>query len=1014
MGNVMKRARAIGFVSAVAIGGAGFGATWTNVTDKEAKVSVAANWQEGVAPAFNDASSPVDVSLAGNPDLLQTVAIDSSYVNGTWHIGKLEGSSRRRIALNNGNCRRVSVSDASDFFGYFRNFGGWCGLYAAGDAGTTHTARQVVATGRFTFGAAVGVTQTVERLFGYGRFDVNEKYYHSDVGGTVEIVASESGPRLDATVNAGKIVLHGVPYAAPSVVGDPFLHLDASQTGSLAVEKADGRTCVRQWNDVRGNGLYAAADDDAYRPFLSDGCVNFGSYVGIYGAYEDSITHKETAATKAELGPSAYLRLSSVRSDIREVFLVFRDNAKFGHNAPFFGAPEGEKDVFRRTCRWIPNVGMLVPNLFGTYGLVAEIAAGDVRVDGVRNEGFSSSGNSASAVSDLLDYSRRLHVVSVGLDGTAAIDRIAANGYGTGGLRIAEVILYTNVLSSTERRCVNAYLRAKWQDAESSADRDLRSLKLNAAELEVPSGNVRIGRVELPASAESFTKIGGGLLAVENGIDGVALRIDGGELSVGEGFEREEVNLATPAALPDVWFNADVASSYDAVEGVDSWAGTVWAKEWRDVRDGTNAWGQVVMAEPENVVGNGNTKPYGYGSWPTVKDGPFGRKVLDFGTGVDASEFATVSTLRGDVPDDRPDAASFVVRMSAPNASKVGSTLQRVVQRTSFVAVRKTAVGAAIFGGEAFNHSTESKAHLDSFQSSGASHGGLWTKNGKVFDASADGQCLPTNEWMVVGVEMAESVSLFKIAQRSNIGTVGGLQIGEMLCYDRLLTPAERRQTEAYLMRRWVDADYEPEKTTEIAVPSVTFGDGVAPVLGFDCDAAVGSVAGASGTLVKKGKGAVTVAEAISSAVDSVEVLNGGLAVKMNATDDGDGAGSASLDSLVVSNGTFSADMGGGSLNVDRLSIAVTLDGKSYAPRFAVEGTAAIPAAVTLDVSEPEGGVPVAGEYVIFSADAVDGADTVWTCDFSHLSRKMSYNLVKRGNSVAVCVNSPALRVIVR
>ncbi len=178
----MKKAHVINLFAVAVLCDAGFAATWTNVTDKASKVSVAANWMEGVAPAFNDASNPVDLSLSGEPDLLQTVTLDSAYTDGTWHVGRLEGSNRRRIALDKGNCRRAAVSDASDFFGYFRTFGGWCGLYAPGDAGTSITMRQAVATGRFNFSAAVGATQTVERLFGYERFDVNEKNYHAGVG----------------------------------------------------------------------------------------------------------------------------------------------------------------------------------------------------------------------------------------------------------------------------------------------------------------------------------------------------------------------------------------------------------------------------------------------------------------------------------------------------------------------------------------------------------------------------------------------------------------------------------------------------------------------------------------------------------------------------------------------------------------------------------------------------------------------------------------------------------------
>ena len=866
-------------VVAAAMSLAAFSAeVWTNVADKEPSVKTASNWEDGSAPAFNNPSEPVDVEFSDEPDFLQTIKWDAAHNSDyIWYVGDVSGDSRRRIALNKDNSRELRIADASRFQGYIRSFHALNSVCNVGEAGSVATVNQVLVEGRQNLRSQnEGSTLVANRVFGTGVFEVNKTVRGSAANvGTVEIGAIEGGPRAHLKLNGGTLVLHGAPYGSPAVVGDPFLHLDASDDASLEKAEADGRVFVSRWNDVRGNGLYASQGASDARPFLDGGCVSFGSFVGTYGAFGDlGASNSSTASAKAEIGPAGWLSLSSVRSDVREVFFVFRDNSRLGHNAQVFGAPDGAKDVFERTCRWMTNVGYLTPNLFRAGPDVAEITAGDVRIDGARIEGFAKSENPDNVQYQMQDFSDRLHVVSVGLDGTAAINRIAAGEHGVGGLSIAEVLIYTNALTSAERRQVNAYLRAKWQPAEEAADLDVASIEFctRPSAIDVPSGSVRVGALSVDSNAASFTKKGDGVLEAENVAADTSITVEGGTVAFVKAADAETPDAAEPAARPDVWFDAAASDSYAKVEGVGDYSGTLWATNWWDVRNGTNACGFTVMAECERVARNNSTD--NYGDWPVVTTGPFGRAVLDFGEGHAQSAFTGITTKRTTVtPDEgRPASAAFEVK-------KNGKTTQMVaVQRTFFIALKRKHVEAVVFGGMDFSPMTDKGAISQSY-GLGAALGGVWTVNGSPFDPVA--KAFPLNEWIVVGVETPVAVSMMKIGAQNVSYLVGGMQIGEILAYDRVLTAAERRQTETYLMRRWVDELYEPEARETSEVASMTFADGVATVLDSDVDMSVGKIE-ASGALVKQGEGRVTVKTLLGSGVTSICATGGSLFVSVS------------------------------------------------------------------------------------------------------------------------------------
>ena len=160
--------------------------------------------------------------------------------------------------------------------------------------------------------------------------------------------------------------------------------------------------------------------------------------------------------------------------------------------------------------------------------------------------------------------------------------------------------------------------------------------------------------------------------------------------------------------------------------------------------------------------------------------------------------------------------------------------------------------------------------------------GAVWTVNGQLinpFDESF-GKMGGNTDWVVIHYASATPYVLQALcALGQSYG--GGGAVGEVVGYDRLLTDAERRGAEAYLMKRWLGKDH-PDNVPWAG--SLTFGADAEAVIDTACDIAPATLATSSATLTKKGLGTVTVG-AIPSTVESLsfdfdaEGKVGGLAV---------------------------------------------------------------------------------------------------------------------------------------
>jgi hypothetical protein len=105
----------------------------------------------------------------------------------------------------------------------------------------------------------------------------------------------------------------------------------------------------------------------------------------------------------------------------------------------------------------------------------------------------------------------------------------------------------------------------------------------------------------------------------------------------------------------------------------------------------------------------------------------------------------------------------------------------------------------------------------------------------------------------------------------------GGGQIAEVLFYDRRLTLAERIETEAYLMKKWLDKPH-PVATRMANIPEMEFSEGVDAIVSTEENLSIGRLVSNSGKFVKKGPGDVAVANAFPATATDVSVENGDIA----------------------------------------------------------------------------------------------------------------------------------------
>ena len=649
-------------------------------------------------------------------------------------------------------------------------------------------------------------------------------------GGGELVLGGTRGADVRLYVEEGSLTLDGraVGDTRASLLAKAALHLDATAESSLTKLPTgeDGRIQVSQWADVRGNGVAAATPSSSSRlkiinnPFIANNVANNLRMIDFGSSHVDE-------ESVAKWGPTNCLMKFTKMENVREVFYV----AKYHRRLRFNGKPEFNVVLGDNDAATLQPADCLFGGSANFGARTGDIYANGMRIDG---KWWPDSGYGLT----------NINVVSVGSLSNMVFSTIASEqeySERTGGMMIGEIILYTNELTRVERMRVHQYLCDKWLRKDYSADVDAGQVFLQGGEnstIGVSSGRTA-SVVDIIAGSEGkIVKTGEGTLEVDALYPANALvSVCGGSVRIVRSVGA--LDATAPAADPAVWLDANVTQSIVCEEGED---GSRKLLSWADKRSGASVTATASDVRPSVVAAAS----------------PTGLAAVDFGSGA-----ATYSYVKfpwwGDT-GTKFTAGFAVVRQLVSDRTYV----------PYFGSKNMTFMREGSLGGWHCRFVSENYTHP-------ALGAAVWTLNGVPQDPIVYNKALSgKTDFKVVAFSASEKVLVDAIAfARNSASYCGGMQVGEVLLYDRELTDSERRNTEAYLMRRWLGAEHPAEASPS---PSYEFAAGVDVVLDSDINISVASVSGGSGTLAKKGAGKVVLSEGLAAGqIKKIEVCSGEL-----------------------------------------------------------------------------------------------------------------------------------------
>lgn len=393
-----------------------------------------------------------------------------------------------------------------------------------------------------------------------------------------------------------------------------------------------------------------------------------------------------------------------------------------------------------------------------------------------------------------------------------------------GGQRLAEVIVYERPLSEAERIETEEYLTAKWfSDTRWDADGKEPSVTaldvLGTRTLGTPSsGTVSLGHL---TGSGTLTKSGNSTLVLSDAQDFMGtLALAGGGLSL------------TAAAVPsapstNAYFHVDASLTNSfTLDG----SGRILA--WQDWRgNGRSAAVQSGFSTPSLLTGVLNGKP-----------------VVDFGA------LGSLQALSWNHTNTAIKAAFVVFQSLATTAQVLGGVTNQVQDFYR---------GA---GGQLYNNdgTTANRAVV---------YGANYVNGWRIEPLVAT---LPTSFCVISVIPTTDARASAFAMDRGNATRSGGQRLAEVVIYNRTLTDQERRDTEAYLMYKWlgrVAPGYGAADTPQIAALSYT-GSSLNIQVSGSGTAALGQLTG-GGSVVKTGNGTLSLGSGMSGFAGSLQVAQG-------------------------------------------------------------------------------------------------------------------------------------------
>lgn len=365
---------------------------------------------------------------------------------------------------------------------------------------------------------ADGGAATVDAVSGFGTLEKK--------GAGLVLVKDLHAEETDVVVSGGDLVVRSFANDAGDLPGNPAIHVDASAASTITTN-ASGK--VTKWTDVRGEEVNVATNipgcwgastvvQDAVGGLPA---VSFGAY-GVYG----TLVSSSPALRFNNLKANAFFNvMSSVNGG--GVLLGCCDDKLYSEDGQFYGIRRQAYDsmksyaynaIYRRPSWEVRDYDhALICNgpgatLFRQDGVEKDIS------NAMPSDGYQLI---ACAMPEPINTS-----------GFAQIKNSSTgNGYGYGGMALAESIIYTNTLSRGAVLQVEAYLNRKWFGAQTPGYRPAK-----ARSLKVASGATVTVQGGAPFSVGTFASggsVAGDVTVAEGGTLEIAVAEDGSVVPLG-------------------------------------------------------------------------------------------------------------------------------------------------------------------------------------------------------------------------------------------------------------------------------------------------------------------------------------------------------------------------------------------------------------------------------------------------------------------------------------------------
>ena len=823
----MKVLLAFAFAALFAVESFGVDAVWTNTATAVQNWYVAANWTNETGEVLVEPPTGAE-DTATFPHVDYTLRSVNLMDGGkTASIASLSGAATWRLYLNdfssdygNGGVLNFGVGDVNGFLGEWYATGSKKTLVLTAESGVqtlrlAHTAQQfsLKVENAAVTADILQLRGTAGSLKKSGAGDLRVREVAED--GNLVLELEEGNVQIDG--------VRKVPLADDAaVLRKAAVHLDASvadtwQEGTYVDD--DGRTRVTKWYDVHGNGAFAEIWDNSgdkteshlktiLPPFISATRSSTGLTLMDFGAC--------SSANVGTYGPQAVMRLGS-QIAAQEVFFVSALNdgtAVLGDSSDTTFNAGGEY-VFTRGAEVLKNGG------FARFN-------GNLSWQNLRM--VSNIQRMVRTFDSYTSNRNELMLTNVRFgDGNAkpvrylASDRLYASaGNGSGGVKIGELLVFTEALTEDERKEVTDYLMRKWFVKADHKDFHLANA-MDGTSITVPEG--RVARIDtLRINGTTFTKKGGGTLQVGRVYpEDLTIAVEGGDVKLNTTVATETVT--EPVGTPQFWFDADYDETVSFIKNGED------VTNWCDRRGTGNKTVRLyfdqITAYPQVDV---ESRP--------------GRTVLSF-----------------------PDKAAMQMPSGGQRESFVVFSYPDNVKDYNVLA-----------NGYSTDRSGGGNSSLFAKYDVGPDGmgGGIYSVNGKpVRPFEATGKTFVIGEWYVAHLSTSAAYTLDRIASNGPRTNAGHVKIGEIITYTTALTPEERRQNIDYLMKKWLGLRHP-----EFAVPAkdITVAFAGDATVASDTDATYAEVTG-SGSLVKTDAGQATVSKTLAEDFQSLSVEGGTLVI---------------------------------------------------------------------------------------------------------------------------------------